>query len=169
MAAIAPPRPLAENDDRCVFDCGRPALNSWFTRLAWQHHVSGVSRTNVVCDPDTGRILGYVTLGSAHVERAFVSQSGHRERLATIPVALIGRLAVDRDHHGHGHARSLLLFALRTVLAATPQITSLGVITHPFDAAVRAFFRRWGFEDVPFDPHHSMFLRTADLAKSGIE
>jgi len=33
---------------------------------------------------------------------------------------------------------------------------------------VRQFYRRWGFEDVPFDPSRSMIERMIDLEKSGI-
>jgi len=33
---------------------------------------------------------------------------------------------------------------------------------------IRQFYRRWGFEDVPFDPKGSMIVRMVDLGKSGI-
>ena len=42
-------------------------------------------------------------------------------------------------------------------------IGSTGVITHPLDDSVRAFYRRWGFQDLPFDPRRAMIARTADL------
>jgi transposase len=32
---------------------------------------------------------------------------------------------------------------------------------------VRQFYRRWGFEDVPFDPRRSMIVRMIDLEKNG--
>jgi hypothetical protein len=60
--------------------------------------------------------------------------------------------------------RSLLLFALR----ASREIGRFGVITHPVDEEVRAFYRRWGFVDVPFDPRRAMIIRIVDLEKSGI-
>jgi hypothetical protein len=41
MAEVAPPRPLAEDDERNHFDCGRDSLNAWFRRHAWHNHVSG--------------------------------------------------------------------------------------------------------------------------------
>lgn len=85
-----------------------------------------------------------------------------------MPVTLLGQLAVHKDHHGQGHARSMLLFALRTALRASHDIGSFGVITHPIDDSVRAFYAKWGFQPLPFDPHRAMIIRMVDLEKSGI-
>lgn len=82
-------------------------------------------------------------------------------------IALLGQLAVDRAHQGRGHARSLLSFALATALRVSRDIGSFGVITHPLDDEVRAFYARWGFEDLPFDPQRTMIVRMLNLAKSG--
>ena len=72
MAAVAPPRPLAEDDDRRVFDCGRDSMNIWFHRYAWANHVNGASRVTVLPEVATGRIVGYVTLSAAQIERAYL-------------------------------------------------------------------------------------------------
>ncbi len=155
MAEVTPPRPLAELDERSHFDRGRDSLDAWFRRHAWQNHVSGVSRTNVICDALTGLIVGYVTLSAAQIQRD------------PIPATLLGQLAIDKAHQGRGHAGSLLRFALTAALRASREVGSFGVITHPIDEQVRQFYRRWGFEDVPFDPRRSMIVRMIDLEKSG--
>jgi predicted N-acetyltransferase YhbS len=168
MAEVTPPRPLAENDERSHFDCGRDSLNAWFQRHAWHNHVGGFSRTSVICDPSNGRVVGYVTLSAAQIEREFLAKSDRRDKPDPVPVTLLGQLAVDRNHQGQGHACSLLLFALTTALLASRDVGSFGVITHPLDDSVRQFYGRWGFQDVPFDPRRSMIVRMADLAKSGL-
>ena len=167
MAEVTPPRPLTETDDRTSFDCGRPSLNAWFSRHALANHLSGVSRTNIICDAHTGAIVGYVALSSAQIERAFLAAKQQRNKPDPIPVTLLAQLAIHRDHQGHGHARSLLHFAVRTALRASREIGSFGVITHPIDDGVRAFYARWGFVDLPFDPNRAMIVRMADLQKSG--
>ena len=53
-------------------------------------------------------------------------------------------------------------------LRASRDIGSLGVITHPLDEQVRAFYARWGFEDLPVDPQRAMIVRMVDLQKSGL-
>ena len=167
MAEVTPPRPLAETDDRNRFDCGRDSLNGWFLRHAWHNHAAGISRTSVICDLSGGLIVGYVTLSAAQIERAFLARAQQRNKPNPLPVTLLDQLAIDRAHQGRGHARSLLHFALATALRASRDIGSFGVITHPLDEAVRAFYARWGFEDLPFDPQRAMIVRMIDLEKSG--
>lgn len=168
MAEVTPPRPLGETDDRERFDCGRESLNHWFRRHALANHAAGISRINVICDAATAEIIGYVTLSAAQIERAFLPKPQQRNKPDPLPATLLGQLAVHKDHQGRGHARSLLLFALHTALRASREIGSFGVITHPIDEGARAFYRRWGFQDLPFDPRRAMIVRMVDLEQSGI-
>jgi GNAT superfamily N-acetyltransferase len=165
---VKPPRPLAEDDDRQAFDCGRESMNAWFSRHAWANHAGGASRVSVICDAGSGAIIGYVTLIAAQIERAFLPKSQQRNRPDPLPVTLLGQLAVHKDHQGRGHAASLLLYALRMACVAADMVGSIGVITHPLDDGVRAFYAKHGFEDLPFDPRRAMMVRLVDLRKSGI-
>ena len=168
MAAVTPPRPLLETDDRSRFDCGRDSLNNWFHQRAWSNHAAGVSRTNIICDVTTGEIVGYVTLSAAQIERAFLPKPQQRNKPDPVPVTLLGQLAIHKDHQGQGHARSLLLFALKTAIRASRDIGSFGVITHPIDDSVRAFYRRWGFQELPSDPRGAMIVRIVDIEASNL-
>ena len=123
----------------------------------------------MICDATTDEIIGYVTLSAAQIERAFLPKQQQRHKPDPMPVTLLGQLAVHKDHQGRGHARSLLLFALRTALRASREIGSFAVITHPIDDRARSFYRRWGFQDLPFDPRRAMVVRMADLQRSGID
>ncbi len=161
--AVTPPRPLAEEDDRNLFDCGRESLNSWFRRHAWANHTAGISRVNVMTDAVSGRLVAYATLSAAQIERAYLPKPQQRNRPDPVPVTLLGQLAVDKDYQGQGHAASLLWFALKTALRAADLVGSMGVITHPLDDGVRSFYARWGFQDLPFDPRRAMMARMAEL------
>lgn len=168
MAGLTPPRPLAAEDDRTAFDCGRESLNQWFERHAWRNQEAGVTRTSVVCDPDTGAIAGYVSLAATHIERAWLPKAEQRNRPDPLPAALLGQLAVDRRYQGRGYARSLMFFALTTAVRFSNDIGCFCVLTHPLDDGVRAFYRAFGFEDLPFDPERSMAVRIVDLKHNGI-
>ena len=168
MAEVRQPRPLSEEDERSQFDCGRDSLNAWFRRHAWHNHVSGISRISVICDAGTGSIVGYVTLSAAQIEREFLAKAHQRNKPDPVPATLLGQLAIHKTYQGQGHARSLLLFALTVALRASRDAGSFGVLTHPIDELVRQFYRRWGFEVVPFDPKRSMIVRMVDLEKSGL-
>jgi GNAT superfamily N-acetyltransferase len=168
MAEVTPPRPLAENDECDHFDCGRESLNAWFRRHAWHNHASGISRVSVVCSISTQLIVGYVTLSAAQIEREFLAKAHRRDKPDPVPATLLGQLAIHRTHQGRGHAHSLLLFALTAALRASREIGSFGVLTHPIDDQIRQLYRRWGFEDVPFDPKRAMIVRMIDLERSGL-
>jgi GNAT superfamily N-acetyltransferase len=169
MAEVTQPRPLAEADDRSEFDCGRDSMNQWFRRHAWSNHAAGTSRTNVICDAATGLIVGYVSLSAAQIERAALPRPQQRNTPGPVPATLLGQLAVHRNYQGRGCARSLLLFALRTALRVSRDVGSMGVITHTVDEPVRAFYARWGFRDLPFDPRRAMIVRMVDLVQNGFD
>lgn len=166
MAAVTPPHPLTEQDDRSLFDCGRDSLNNWFRRHAWSNQASGASRVNIVTDVASGRIVGYVTLSASQIERSFLPKPQQRNRPDPVPVTLLGQLAVDKAFQRRGHAVSLLQFALRTALHASEIVGSVGVVTHPLDDGIRNFYARWGFQDLSFDPRRAMLVRMADLQQS---
>ena len=75
MAGLTPPRPLTADDDREGFACGRDSLDNWFRRHAWRNQELGVSRTTVICDAQAGSIVGYVSLSTAQIERAWLPKS----------------------------------------------------------------------------------------------
>ncbi|MDR2195843.1 MAG: GNAT family N-acetyltransferase [Gallionellaceae bacterium] len=167
MAGITPPRPLAAADDRDNFDCGREALNQWFRRHAWRNQEAGLSRTSVVCDPANGQIVGYVSLSAAQIERAFFPKTDQRNRPDFFPALLLGQLAVDRRYQGRGYASSLMFFVLTTAVRLSAEIGCFCVVTHPLDEKVRAFYKAFGFEELPFDPARSMSVRMVDLVHNG--
>jgi hypothetical protein len=168
VGAVTAPRPLQADDDRAAFDCGRPSLNAWFQRHAWANHASGITRTNVICDPASGLVAGYVSLSAAQIERALLPKPQRRNKPDPIPVTLLGQLAIATTCQGQGHAKSLLGFALRSaVAAAAGHVGSYAVITHPLDDAVRAFYARFHFEDLPGDSKRAMFVRISELIATG--
>ena len=167
MAGLTPPKPLTADDDREAFDCGRDSLNLWFRRHAWRNQEAGVSRTNVLCDTAGVVVVGYVSLSAAQIERAHLPKPAQRNRPDPLPALLLGQLAVDRQHQGRGYARSLLLFGLETAVRFSKEIGCFGVLTHPLDDGVRAFYTRFGFETLPFDPGRSMVVRIVDLERNG--
>lgn len=141
-------------------------MNQWLRRHGWSNHVAGLSRVNIICDEASGRIVGYITLSAAQIERSSLPKSRQRTKPDPLPATLLGQLAVDKEYQGAGFANLLLMFALRTALRASRDVASWGVITHPLDDQVRGFYAQRGFQDLPFDPHRAMVVRMADLERS---
>ena len=82
-------------------------------------------------------------------------------------IVLLGQLAVDTHYQGQGLSLSLLFFAFKTVLRIAEVAGCYGLITHPLDESVHAFYQHHGFQDIPYDPERAMIVRIADLQASG--
>jgi predicted N-acetyltransferase YhbS len=112
-------------------------------------------------------MVGYVSLSTAQVERAWLPKAHHRNRPDPLPAILLGQLAVDLRWQGQGVARSLMFYSLTTAVRLPEQVGCFCVLTHPLDDDVRALYAAFGFEDLPFDPGRGLAVRIADLARSG--
>ncbi len=128
------------DDDTAAFDCGRDALNNWFRRHAWRNQELGVSRTTVICHAEAGSIVGYVSLSTAQVERAWLPKAQQRNRPDPLPAILLSQLAVDLRWQRQGIARSLMFYALTTAVRLSDQVGCSCVLTHPLDDDVRALY-----------------------------
>src|SRR3970040_1575452 len=113
------PAPLTSEHDLSGFDCGEPALNDWLRHRALKNE-SRFSRTYVVCEGN--RVIAYVCISAGSVERAAAPGKVRRNAPDTIPVSVIGRLAVSRDHAGKGLGADLLADALRRIAVASQSI-----------------------------------------------
>ena len=167
MGKITAPRPLAQTDDRAAFDCGHAVLNHWFQRHAWGNERDNASRTYVMVEAETDKIVGYVTLATGQIERAFLQKSKQRNMPDPVPVLILGQLAIDVGYQGQGIGSDLLQFALQLAVATSRSVGTVGVLTHPLYPEVRAFYERWGFSELQGDPKRSMFLRIKDLVHNG--
>ena len=120
---------------------------------------------NVIADPDTDRISGFVALCASQIGRGYLPKAQQRNQPDPVPVVFLGQLAVDKDFQSKGYATSLIVFALRSALRASEEIGCVGVVTHPLDDVVHGFYRRWGFENLAFDPKRAMIVRMSELRR----
>ena len=76
----------------------------------------------------------------------------------TIPVSVIGRLAVSRDHAGKGLGADMLADALRRVAIASQSIGIAAVLVHAKDEAAKRFYLKCAeFLEYPADSR-TLFL-----------
>ena len=136
---LSAPVPLTAEHDLSAFDCGEPALNDWLRRRALNNE-SRFSRTYVVCDDN--RVVAYVCISAGAVERAAAPGKLRRNAPDAIPVSVIGRLAVSRDHAGQGLGADLLSDALRRIAAASQSIGIGAVLVHAKDDAAKRFYMK---------------------------
>ncbi|HEY1241919.1 MAG TPA: GNAT family N-acetyltransferase [Bryobacteraceae bacterium] len=134
---LSAPVPLSAEHDLSAFDCGEPTLNEWL-RLRALKNESRFSRTYVVCDGK--RVVAYFCISAGAVERSAAPGKVRRNAPNTIPVSVIGRLAVDRDHAGRGLGADVLSDAMRRIAVASQSIGIAAVLVHAKDEAAKRFY-----------------------------
>jgi GNAT superfamily N-acetyltransferase len=66
-----------------------------------------------------------------------------------LPVVMLGRLAVDRNHQGLGLGRALVAHAIRLSLQAQQLVGARALLVHAIDDQAADFYRRMGFRPSP--------------------
>jgi GNAT superfamily N-acetyltransferase len=156
--------PLASDYDRDSFDCGEVELNDYLKKFAGQHGRKGQSRTFILVEENSPRIWGYYTLSSASLAFDIIPENVPRH---PVPVALMGRLAVDREKRGHGLGAVLLVDALKRVVTLAEQIGIYALVVDALHAPAKNFYLHYGFRELLDDPLH-LFLPLR-IAKQLIE
>lgn len=152
---LSAPVPLTTEHDLSDFDCGEPVLNDWLRHRALKNE-SRFSRTYVVCDGN--RVVAYFCISAGAVERLTAPGKVRRNAPDTIPVSVIGRLAVSHNYAGKGLGADLLSDALRRIAVASQSIGIGAVLVHAKnDASKRFYMKHAEFIEYPEDSR-TLFL-----------
>jgi len=153
--SFRPPVPLTVQHDLSGFDCGEPALNDWLRDRALKNE-SRFSRTYVVCAGASA--VAYFCISAGAIERAAAPGKLRRNAPDTIPVSVIGRLAVDRNYAGQGLGGEILSDALRRIAVASQSIGIGAVLVHAKHDAAKRFYQQCAeFIEYPEDSR-TLFL-----------
>ena len=160
-AAYEPVRKLSSADSAEAFDCGQPALNQFLQRYALVNQKANSAQTWVCCL--RGEVVGFYSLAVGSVDpedapaRVMKGLARH-----PVPVMILARIAVDRDHQGKGLGKALLRDALLRTAQAADIAGIRCLLVHAKDEAARQWYESWEFEPSPTDPYH-LFLLLKDL------
>lgn len=136
---LSAPVPLTADYDLTDFDCGQPVLDDWLKQRALKNE-SRFSRTYVVCED--ARVVGYFCIAAGAVERQAAPGKLRRNAPDSVPVSVIGRLAVSKSHAGRGLGADLLADALRRIAVASQSIGIGAVLVQAKDEAAKQFYLR---------------------------
>ncbi len=148
---------LEPADVKKGFRSGTHALDDYFARHAIANDRAGIARTYVLRRaPDDGEelpeVVGFYTLSMASVPAAEVAAAvGSKLPRYPMPVALIGRLAVDQRAQGRRFGEKLLVDALRRVVDAAALVACIGIIVDAKNESAAQFYDRYDFVTVSDD------------------
>ena len=138
------------------FNCAEPVLNDWLRRRALQNQQSGASSTYVVLDKM--RVAGYYSLAAGSVARETAPGRVRRNVPDTVPVVVLGRLAIDQDYQGQGLGRALLRDAILRILQAADIIGVRAILVHALSEEAKRFYEECGFTASPINPLTLMII-----------
>jgi ribosomal protein S18 acetylase RimI-like enzyme len=137
---------LGTQHDRTRFNCGIAALDGYFRTQATQDARRRASACYVAVQDETNTVAGFYTLAAGSVPLTDLPESLSKRlpRYPLVPVARVGRLAVDRSFQGRKLGAALLADAALRALRSEVAVFAL-VVDAKDDAAVR-FYRHHGFD-----------------------
>jgi GNAT superfamily N-acetyltransferase len=144
------PEPLAETHELTDFSSGVPSLNDWLKRRARSNQVSGATRTYVVAEDR--RVVAYYAIASGGIMASSTVGRFRRNMPDPIPVAVLGRLAIDQAWQGRGLGRALFRECAHRVLQAADVLGIRGIVVHALSEQAKAFYLALGFVPSPLDP-----------------
>jgi len=154
------PRPLAAGDKLSEFRCGEESLDIWLRGRARGNEKAGASRTMVSATTDD-RIAGYYCLSASALERGDGPPQLAAAMPTSIPVVLLGRLAVDENFAGLGLGYSLLRHATMRALEAAETIGIHAILVHALNDTVVPFYEKFGLTPFP-GAQQTLYLLTKD-------
>jgi GNAT superfamily N-acetyltransferase len=145
--ALSAPALLADHHELDRFECGELSLDEWLNKRARANQAGGGSRVFVTCEEQ--RVVGYYALSSSAIMPAITPGRFRRNMPDPIPVALLGRLAIDKRWQGQGIGRALFRDAALRVSHAAETIGIRGIAVHAISDEARKFYLALGFTECP--------------------
>jgi ribosomal protein S18 acetylase RimI-like enzyme len=143
--------PLDATTKAASFSCGHAQLDDYIHRYASQDVRRNIARVFVATPANSPQQLaGFFTLSAGSVSCTSLPESlAKKLPHYPIPVALIGRLAVDVNFQGKGLGSILLADACQKVVQASSVLAVAGIIVDAKDEQATAFYKHFGFIPLP--------------------
>lgn len=153
---------LADRHDRQGFVCGNDALDRYFWERATQDIRRRVTACFVAVETKTGRVAGYYTLAAGGVPLADMPENIIKRlpRYPSVPVAKLGRLAVDMAFQGQSLGAALLWDAVMRSLRS--EVAVFALVVDAKDDLAEAFYQHHGFQVFGHD-HRQLILPLTNL------
>ena len=135
---------LADHHKRSEFRCGTEPLDRYFREQVTQDIRRRATLCYVATEAETGKVAGYYTLAASGVPLGEMPDDLIKRlpRYPLVPVARMGRLAVDEAFRGNKLGAALLWDA--AMRAARSEMAVFALVVDAKDATAEAFYRHHG-------------------------
>lgn len=143
---------LGDQHARDTFSCGIESLGRYFRERVTQDIRRRVTACYVALETKTGRVAGYYTLAASGVPLAGMSENVIKRlpRYPSVPVAKLGRLAVDVTFQGQRLGAALLWDAVMRSLRS--EVAVFALVVDGKDKRSESFYQHHGFHPFGHSP-----------------
>lgn len=130
---------------RLGFSCGTEVLDRYFRDIVTQDIKRRIAACYVATSAEDGQIAGFYTLSAGSIPLTNLPQTLVKKlpRYPVVPVARLGRLAVDKRFQGRQLGAALLWDAIARSTRSEVAVYALAVDAK--DERAEAFYRHFGF------------------------
>jgi ribosomal protein S18 acetylase RimI-like enzyme len=155
---------LVSTHQRTGFDSGVAALDQYLTQQAGQDAKRHVAAPFVMREPPANEVLGYYTLSASAIDVRDLPLAIAKKmpRYASLPVVLMGRLALASKLAGLGLGEFLLMDALQR--SARAEIAAMAFVVDAKDEMAQAFYQHFDFMPLQQQPRR-LFLPMSTIKK----
>jgi predicted GNAT family N-acyltransferase len=128
------------------------ALNEYLQKFATQHSKNDISKTYVLISEEfKQKVLGFYTLSAGSISFEKLPE-GLKVPKYPVPIARIGRLAIDSLVQGKGMGEYLLMDALNRCAIHSEAIGIFGVVVDAKHDKAKEFYAQYGFFELTDTP-----------------
>jgi predicted GNAT family N-acyltransferase len=151
-----------KTQQRQQFDCGVFELNRYIHQQISQDAKRKIAAPFVLLNEN--QIVGFYTLSASSVNVGDLPTELIKKlpKYPLVPVALLGRLAIDKNYQGKGLGDFLLMDALKRSLVLSEQIGLMAIVVDAINESASHFYQQYGFEELT---ENRLFLPIQNLVK----
>lgn len=137
---------LSDHHKRDTFSCGIEPLDRYFLERVTQDIRRRVTACYVALETKTGRVAGYYTLAASGVPLSDMPETIAKRlpRYPSVPVAKLGRLAVDVTFQGQRLGAALLWDAV--MRSQRSEVAVFALVVDTKDDLAESFYHHHGFQ-----------------------
>ncbi|MZI96156.1 GNAT family N-acetyltransferase, partial [Vibrio sp. CAIM 722] len=146
------------------FDCGEKSFNEFLTSGKIDRELEMKITIPYILlairDGEEPIVMGYFTLASSCLEKSLYPVSNKQRKkfpYHTVPMVIIGALAIDKRFQGQGAGKKLLGFAIKRAYLNSKDVACLALYLHAFNDKAADFYRRCGWTELDKEPNSFVY------------
>lgn len=155
-----------EKINRNNFDCGIEPLNDFIKTKASQYEKNHYTKIYLAIEKEKQLFGGYYSLSANSVILSNFPDKTSKSlpKHTNVPVALLGKLAVNKIFQGQKLGSFLLIDAMIRIIKISSKIGFYAVEVDAIDDVAKNFYMHFGFESLLDDKKH-MYITIKKLKK----